>query len=221
MMIEHPFDNRVDTWPLDRDFDRFDALFFDLDGTLVETMSLHGRAYAEVFASYGYKLELADYLALVGPPARVAIPLFAAAAGVSNVNGDLILRIHAEKKRRFSEILAIDSPQALAATGLLKRYKCSKPLALVSSGNRDGVEAILRAMGWNEMFDAVISGDDVSQGKPHSEPYLTAAQAIGVLPARCIAFEDTEAGVRSALAAGMNVVDVTLSGAIHTPGAGR
>jgi HAD superfamily hydrolase (TIGR01509 family) len=217
-MSQLSFGNETDIWPLDHDLSGFGALLFDLDGTLVDTMPLHGLAYAAVFESLGYPFTMEDYLAHVGPPARVAIPAFALAAGMGVIDDDMIATIHREKKGRFKEVLARERAPALAAAGLLARHAGRTPMALVTSGNRDGAEAILGTMGWREYFGAVITGDDVTKGKPYPEPYLTAAALLGVAPARCLVFEDTEAGIASGLAAGMSVIDVTQPGAIHLAG---
>ena len=64
-----------------------------------------------------------------------------------------------------------------------------KKLALVSSGNKDGVTALLWAMRWTDVFDVVISGDDVSRGKPDPEPYLAAAAALRIAPRNCLVLE--------------------------------
>jgi HAD superfamily hydrolase (TIGR01509 family) len=207
-----------DVWPLSHDFDAYDALLFDLDGTLVDTMPLHGLAYAAVFEGLGHRFTLDDYLAHVGPPARVAIPAFAQAVGMGAIDDAMIAHIHGDKKLRFKEVLAREKAPSLATSALLARHAGRKPMALVSSGNRDGVEAILGTMGWREYFGAVVSGDDVRKGKPDAEPYLTAARLLGLDAARCLVFEDTEAGIKSGLAAGMSVIDVTQDGVIHRPG---
>lgn len=206
-------------WPLAYNLDAYDALLFDLDGTLVDTMPLHGLAYAAVFEGMGHRFTMDDYIANVGPPARVAIPAFALAAGMGTIDDAMIATIHREKKVRFKEVLATEKAPSLAASALLARHAGNKAIALVSSGNRDGVEAILTTMGWREHFGAVISGDDVTQGKPHPEPYLRGAAALGVAPELCIVFEDTQAGILSGTAAGMSVIDVTQAGVIHAPNA--
>ncbi|GAA4131512.1 HAD family hydrolase [Aminobacter aganoensis] len=186
----------------------YDALLFDLDGTLVDTMPLHHRAYAEVFAARGAELSLVDYMASVGAPARAAIPLMAQAAGMLPATPEEVLAIHRAKKIAFTQILRTSAPQALAASRLIEAAG-ERKLALVSSGNRDGVMAILETMGWTAVFGAVVSGDDVVNGKPDPEPYLKAAAMLGVVPARCLVLEDAEAGLASGRAAGMSVIDVT------------
>ena len=207
-----------DLWPLSHDVSAYAALLFDLDGTLVDTMPLHGLAYAAVFEARGHSFTMADYLANVGPPARIAIPAFASAAGMGAIDDSMISMIHREKKDRFKEVLAREKATALAAAELLARHAGNMPMALVSSGNREGVEAILRTMGWRGYFGAVISGDDVTEGKPHPEPYLRGASLLGIPPARCLVFEDTPVGIESGVAAGMSVIDVTQPGAIYPAG---
>lgn len=203
------------SWPLSCDAGQFEALLFDLDGTLVDTMPMHGKAYADVFATRGYRLSMADYLAHVGPPARVAVPLFMAAAGMRDITDEVAGAVHREKQLRFAELLATEAVPTLPASQLLARFQGEKPMALVSSGNRGGVDAIIAALGWADYFGAVVTGDDVTRGKPDPEPYLRAAALLGVAPGQCLAFEDTESGVSAAVAAGMSVIDLTRPGVLR------
>lgn len=190
------------------DIQRWGALLFDLDGTLVDTMPLHYRAYADVLAERGLRLHETDYMAAIGAPAREAIPRFLAACGRPECTVDEVGAIHADKKRVFERLLAETPPVALAAARLLEAAFGRVPLGLVSSGNRAGVTAILRAAGWADRFGVVVTGDDVSAGKPDPEPFARAAAALGVAPAACLALEDTADGLRSASSAGMTALDV-------------
>ena len=79
--------------------------------------------------------------------------------------------------------------------------------ALVSSSLRPIVDAVLAAIG-TEHFAVTVSGDDVAQTKPNPDPYLLAAELLGVDPVRCVAFEDSETGATSAVAAGCLTVVV-------------
>ena len=81
------------------------------------------------------------------------------------------------------------------------------PAALVSSSYRRLVDAALRRLG-PERFAVTIAGDEVENSKPHPEPYQIAAARIGVAPGRCVVLEDSEAGARSAVAAGCPCVVV-------------
>lgn len=186
-----------------------DAILFDLDGTLIDTMPLHHQAYARVFAARGLTLTLADYMTWVGPPAREAIPRFLSAAGVENPENCDIAEIHAEKKQVFAHLLQSSAMELLPAANLLEAARGRRKLGLVSSGNRVGVHAIVSAMGWRDVFDVIVSGDDVTSGKPHPEPYLKAAEILNVNPKKCLVVEDAAAGFESARAAGMTVLDAT------------
>jgi HAD superfamily hydrolase (TIGR01509 family) len=77
------------------------------------------------------------------------------------------------------------------------------PCALATGSERPVVDAVLAAHGWGDVFQAIITGDMVENGKPHPEPYLRAAAALGVDPARCLALEDSPNGARAGVAAGM------------------
>jgi HAD superfamily hydrolase (TIGR01509 family) len=185
----------------------FEAILFDLDGTLVDTMPVHYRAYAEVLRRRGLELGEPDFMAAIGAPAREAIPRFLAAVGIVTAAVDEVAAIHAEKKLVFERLLGEIALAPLAAARLLQAARGRNKLALVSSGNRAGIAALLSAMRWSDVFDVVVSGDDVTHGKPDPEPYLMAAARLGVAPGNCLVVEDTEAGLASGRAAGMTVLN--------------
>ena len=185
----------------------YHAIMFDLDGTLVDTMPLHYRAYARVFSSRGWELDFAVFMNLIGPPAREVIPLFVRAAGGES-DEKKVAQLHEEKKAVFHENLSKEIITVLPAAQFLNTIEPTQKIALVTSGNRQGAEAILSACGWENRFDVTVTGDDVTCGKPDPEPYLLAAQKLHLAPEKCLAFEDTADGLASARAAGMDVVDV-------------
>jgi HAD superfamily hydrolase (TIGR01509 family) len=81
-----------------------------------------------------------------------------------------------------------------------------KPLAVASGGGRKAVTSTLESLGIITLFDAIVTSEDYSNGKPAPDPYLTAARLLGVDPSECLVFEDTEIGRQSAYAAGMECV---------------
>ena len=188
--------------------ERFDAIMFDLDGTLVDTMPLHYAAYAEVMDSRGLHLSRSAYMALIGPPAREALGLFVEASGGDRGAVDLAA-LHDEKKVTFERIIAAGRLAPLPAFDILMAAAGKVRCGLVSSGNKRGVSATLNALGWSKYFDTIVTGDDVMKGKPDPEPYRLAAELMKVSPARCVALEDAPAGLASARAAGMIAYDVT------------
>ena len=183
---------------------QLDAVVFDFDGTLVDTMPAHYAAYRRVFADVGIDLAEADYYDNVGGTWREAIPKFlrgrACACSVEE--------LHARKQARLlAELEVADIPQ-LPAARLLPVLRGRVPLAIASSGSRATIELVLRRLAWADAFAAVVTSEDVARGKPAPELFLLAARRIGVSPERCLAFEDTGDGVAAARAAGMTVVDV-------------
>ena len=186
----------------------YQAILFDLDGTLVDTMPLHYAAYAGALQSRGLTLDWVGFMNLIGPPAKDAIPLFVKSAG-GNCDALEVAKIHNEKKVIFSRNLEEQVLKILPAARFLSEIKNWQLSALVTSGNRLGAKAILEKLNWAGRFDTVVTGDDVTCGKPDPEPFLLAAKRLNVLPARCIVFEDTIDGVVSARTAGMTVVNVT------------
>ena len=189
----------------------FDAWLCDLDGTLAATMALHYRAYAAVFARLGGTLSRADFDALVGPPARVTIPLFARAAGLDLSAIPTTDALHSAKKAELDELVAAGEVEPLEAAALVLDAPDHIRIAVVTSGNRQGATAIIAAIGLKKRVSFIISGDDVTHGKPDPEPYALAAERLGIAPDRCLVLEDHPDGIASATAAGMTVIDVTES----------
>jgi HAD superfamily hydrolase (TIGR01509 family) len=187
----------------------YDAWLCDLDGTLAETMPLHHRAYASVFADLGGALSLEDFSTLAGGPARETISRFAAAAGVSADDALPWEQIHARKKALFSSFVAAGEIAPLELAALVRAAPPHVRVAVVTSGNRAGAIEIVEALGLTGRIDLIVSGDDVEKGKPDPEPYRKAAELLAIAPEDCLVFEDHADGVASARAAGMTVIDVS------------
>lgn len=187
----------------------FDAWLCDLDGTLAATMALHHRAYAAVFARFGGTLTRAGFDAHVGPPARVTIPLFARAAGLDPATLPDTAALHVAKKAELEALVAAGEVEPLEAAELVRNAPEHIRIAVVTSGNRQGANAIIAAIGLKERVSFIISGDDVKHGKPDPEPYALAARRFDFAPSRCLVLEDHPDGIASAQAAGMTVIDVT------------
>jgi beta-phosphoglucomutase-like phosphatase (HAD superfamily) len=84
----------------------------------------------------------------------------------------------------------------------------SVPRAVATSASRQDVHRLLGHLGLRELFDAVVTAEDVRLGKPDPEVYLLAAEGIGVAPVQCLVFEDSVVGVQAARRAGMRVIGV-------------
>lgn len=180
------------------------AAIFDFDGTLVDTMPLHFEAYRRVLADAGVELSHEDFYGSIGGNARETIPLFLRGRPCRLSTEE----IHLRKKQLMQTLLSENAPPVLEAAKLLPVLHGRMPLALASSGSRLGIEMILARLSWRHYFAAIVTGEDAVRGKPAPDLFLLAAEKLGVPPETCIVFEDTDAGMAAAQAAGMRAFDV-------------
>ena len=187
---------------------RIAGVIFDFDGTLVDTMPLHFEAYRRTFLEMGIVLSASHFYAAIGGSARETIPKF---LGERKPPWS-IEQIHVRKKQLLMDVLASNELTILPCGLLLEAFARRLPVGLASSGSRPGIEYMLAKLGWTDLFDAVVTGEDAAKGKPDPALFLLAAKLIGVDCRRCLAFEDTDDGVAAARAAGMRVFDVRRAG---------
>jgi HAD superfamily hydrolase (TIGR01509 family) len=180
------------------------GVLFDLDGTLIDTMPLHYEAYRRTFLEMGLTLTPEGFYGNVGGTALETIPRFLAGRSAPWS----VAEIHERKKRALASLLDEVDLVVLPAANLLPLLHGRVPMAVATSGARPGVEKMLGRLGWLEIFRAVVTAEDVKNGKPAPEVYLEAARRLGVPAGDCLALEDTDDGVASARAAGCTVVDV-------------
>ena len=183
----------------------FAGYIFDLDGTLIDTMPLHYRAWDAAMRAAGlpHALDEDYFYALGGVPTRRVAEMFGEKYGL-RLDPDLVF--HA-KEALFSE-LQKDVRLIEPVVEFARRMKATHPMAIASGGPRVIVERSLEITGLRSLFRAVVTADDVKHGKPSPDMFLLAAEQLGVPPAECLVFEDAEPGIQGALAAGMQVVRV-------------
>jgi beta-phosphoglucomutase len=189
------------------------AAVWDADGTLVDTAELHFAAWVRFAAEVGKPFTRSDFAATFGwRNPEIVRHLFDPAAT------DERCREWGELKEGFYRTTAEASGIELlpGVRSLLDQLAGAGWLQAVgSSAPRANLDMILRQTRTAAYFAAVVSGEDVSRGKPEPEVFLTAAGRLGVDPTRCVVFEDAVAGVQAAKAAGMKCVGVTFVG--HHP----
>lgn len=180
----------------------FDALLFDLDGTLIDTECLAMAAGLAAFAELGHPVTEAFLHQLVG----VDLPTGGKIIGAAMPHLDQSA-LHPIWQGGF--LAAMEANGLQLKPGALELLGARLlPMALVtSSGRREATHKLAKA-GIAEMFDVVITVDDVTAPKPNPAPYLLAAELLGVNPARCIVFEDSETGAEAAHRAGCFVVQI-------------
>jgi len=181
------------------------AIVFDCDGTLADSMPAHWIAWHHTLKDHGLDQYLPHerFMALGGVPAHRIFEMIAEEAGV------VLDPLELAAKKYEAYFASAHLIQPIAPTvQLARRSQGRVPMAVATGSTRKGVTHTLGAIGMGDFFETVICADDVRHPKPHPETYLKAAEALGVAPAECLAFEDTEVGMQSARDAGMDVIDV-------------
>ncbi len=181
------------------------AVVFDMDGLLVDTEVVYRDVMMEVSRRRGQELPLDVFLSMVGSPEAhtraVATKHFGDGFDYENWIGDIWAMAHER----------IDLGVALKAgvTELLDALEAAAiPRAVATSSSHATVERQLGPNGLIPRFQAIIAHGDYARGKPNPDPFLVAAERLGVDPASCLALEDSHNGVRAAHAAGMMTVMV-------------
>ncbi len=170
-----------------------DGLLFDNDGVLSDSLELAAIGWDRWSAEYAPDF---DFRTMVehGVPARDLVAKLIAPELVADAC--VVLERYEIEESEATEPL----PGAVALTSALPGDRW----AVVTSATPELARVRLAAAGLHPVH--VVTADDVTHGKPHPEPYLAGARAIGVDPARCVVFEDAPAGVQAALAAGVGVI---------------
>jgi HAD superfamily hydrolase (TIGR01509 family) len=180
------------------------AVFFDMDGLLIDSEPTWFQAEKDMLASYGFTLGAEHYPHVLGKPLDVSTAYLLELTGhpVSAVEFSDGIEI------AMVERLRDGVPMMPGAKNLLVELEAAgMPLALVSASSRRIVDACLPLIG-PEHFHFTVSGDDVERSKPSPDPYLRAAENLGVDPAECVVLEDSPTGVAAGHAAGCRVIAV-------------
>ncbi len=180
---------------------------FDLDGTLVDSMPTHYRAWRQALANHGCPAPIfrwAEFNAHGGMAAHDIVADLNRQYGLSmphHVVAD-------EKRANYAHLLHTTKLPVIPETVNLVRALREKgiPCAIGTGSALPGALATLESAGIADLFDIIITPDDVppGRGKPEPDIFLLAAERMGVEPSECIVFEDAEPGLRAAAAAGMD-----------------
>jgi len=181
----------------------FKAYLFDCDGTIADSMPLHYMAWSKVLLDWGCEFGEDLFYSWGGMPVREIVATLNQKYGL-----EMPVEYVARRKEQFYlEIL----PQLKAVPEVLEHIEISYgqiPFAVVSGSTRDSVIASLKALGILDKFDTLVCAGEYTRSKPDPEPFLIAAERLGVAPADCLVFEDTDMGIQAATAAGMASVKI-------------
>ncbi len=181
----------------------FRAYLFDMDGTVADTMPLHYLSWVQAVQEQGGTFPEELFYQLGGVPLPRTVEIL-------NERFGLQMPPHATAERK--EALYIENLKEVAPVASVLHYVEREhgriPFAIVSGSPRSTIVHTLTLMGLLDRFDVLVGAEDYTHGKPHPEPFLTAAARLGVAPEDCLVFEDAEAGIQSATSAGMQSVRV-------------
>ncbi len=181
----------------------FAAYLFDLDGTVADSMPLHFIAWTDAVRKYGAEFPEALFYGWGGVPPLKVVTLLNETFGYT-LDPETVV---ADKEAQY--ILGIGHVQPVASVLAHVTAMYGKiPLAIVSGSPRENIAKTLAALKLTDTFAVIVGAEDYTKGKPDPEPFLTAAKLLGVAPETCLVFEDADAGIASAEAAGMRWVRV-------------
>ncbi len=179
------------------------AILFDCDGTLVDTMPVHREVWHQLFLRYDFVItdewweEWANLPLL--PMVLYAIP---------DATAELAEELNIEAMAMYNEMLHKIEPLE-HVVDVARRYHGKLPMAVVTGGYRDVVVPSLDAAGITSLFDFIVTADEVTHSKPAPDLYSLTMRKLGVDPADCLVYEDSEIGMTSARGAGAGrIVDI-------------
>jgi HAD superfamily hydrolase (TIGR01509 family) len=192
------------------------TVIFDFDGVIADDEGLHLAAFQRALATAGITLSREEYFArYLGFSDREAVVEALRSAGRA-VTDELARSLMATKARHFLDLVRAGAPLFPGVPGFVRAAAARVPLAVASGALRSEIELILGHAGLRDAFSAIVSAEDVAQGKPSPEGFLLALTHLrrrvpGLVAAECLVIEDSRAGVEGARRAGMRCLAITNS----------
>jgi len=183
--------------------DGIEGLIFDCDGTLVDNMPLHFKSWKKAFDAFDRELTWGFMEETSGMTFSATVNLYNERFGC-DLDYLEIMRLKDENYHNFAdEIEPVHS-----VCDVVRKYAGKMAMSVVSGSRGKNVHRCLRMVEVDSLFDIVLTADDPYPGKPAPDLFLEAAGRMGIAPEVCVVFEDGEAGMVGARAAGMQVIDV-------------
>ena len=184
------------------------AVIFDLDGVIVDTAHYHFIAWQRLAEELGIAFTEKENERLKGVSRMRSLEIILEIGGVS-LSHEKKEELATKKNGWFVEYIEAIRPEEIfkGVKEMLQSLRAKGYRVALASSSKNA-ETVLRLLQIKELFDAVVDGTMITHSKPDPEIFLLAAQKVGVAPSQCIVFEDAEAGVEAALAAGMKCVGV-------------
>lgn len=178
------------------------GFFFDLDGTLVDTHYANYLAYRKALRELGVNVNFAQFKKTIGLSAKKFLPQLA--PGHTPAEYQAV----AERKAAYYKDYLHRSTLNTELIDFIRDISKSCKIVLVTTAKTKNLQAVLKHHGIEDIFDLVVSQEDVAELKPHPEAYLRALSLTGLKAEEVVAFEDSESGISAAKAAGIPVISI-------------
>ncbi|TRZ49648.1 MAG: HAD family phosphatase [Dehalococcoidia bacterium] len=184
------------------------AVIWDMDGVIADTAPYHLKAWQEVFQKRGVKFTEEDFRRQFGQRNDTIIRT-TLGEGVSQSEVDVIA---SEKEENYRQRVRQNIRPLPGAVKLIRSLtEHGFGVALASSAPIENIQLVMRGLGIEDSFQAIVSGREVQEGKPSPQGFLLAAKKLGAEPENCVVIEDAPAGITAAKRAGMHCLAVTNS----------
>ncbi|MBI5715366.1 MAG: HAD family phosphatase [Chloroflexi bacterium] len=189
------------------------AFIFDMDGTIVDNMGYHNKAWQKFFAGLGMTLTLEEIQRLTYGKNNREI--------LRGIFGDHLTDddVREQGERKETMYREVYQPVMKPVDGLLEFLNESKrlniPLAVATAAGQPNIDFVMNNLNLESYFDTIVSAENVKRGKPHPDLFLAAAQKLNVAPESCLVFEDALAGIEAAHRAEMKAIAITTTYEAH------
>lgn len=185
------------------DFEQYQGLIFDMDGTIIDSMPAHLQTWLRTSAHFDFPYDKEWLHSMGGMPSHKI---------TQEINQRYQLNLDPADVQTFKtrEFLSMDLENIVTLIpctyALVKHFSGQKPMAVGTGSSTSTATRLLTQLGIIELFETIVTANDVVNHKPNPDTFLLAAKRINIEPSACVVFEDTELGLQAAHAAGMDCV---------------
>ena len=178
------------------------GVIFDMDGVLIDSYRTHFMSWKKALNKHGLDITEEQFSSTFGQTNKDILSKLFPFLSLDRINA-----IAEEKERSFRQLIKEDFPEMEGASELIKSiHESGGLLGIGSSGPLENIKTVLSLLPAGRYFQAIVSGNDISHGKPHPEVFLKTAERLGISPSRCVVIEDAPAGIEAAKRAGCSAI---------------
>ncbi len=186
--------------------DDYSALLFDLDGTLINSMPLHNKAWTDAFAANGVTITEEFLQETAGTKSIRIVEI------VNERHGTQLDPASVARQKRDQYLNTLHEVEVVAPLlDIIKKYQGKKPMGIITASSHEVVDQLLPKLGIDHYFQSIVCADDTKLGKDTTEPYCLAADQLSTQMKDCIFFDDGDVGLQGAKLSGMDVIHVDIT----------